>query len=156
MGIYEVCLECHNFFLKNGVKDVHSGTFSIEDGSISGVDFLINGQYFAIHDSKLNDGVYLYTAESIAMLKNEIFEGAIYDMSVPPAFIEMCDEISAWVDKYGVVDSAAMSPFNSESFGGYGYSKSSGGGSADGAASGTSWQSVFGDRLRKWRRLNMV
>lgn len=155
MGIYEVCLECHNFFLKNGKEDIHSGTFTIDNGTISGVDFLITGQYFAIHDSKLNDGVYQYTPEVLATLKNETFDGAIYDMSVPPTFIDMCNDITAWQTKYGGVDSVAMSPFTSESFAGYSYSKSSGG-SADGTASATSWQSVFADRLRKWRRLYIV
>lgn len=156
MDITEICFECKNFFLANGRSDIHSGTYTIENGTISNTDFLVEGQYFRIVGSKLSDGVYKNDSEGLATLRDETFSGAIWDMSVPPAFIKMCEDIGEWQTKYGGVDSAAMSPFTSESFGGYSYSKSSGGASGDGTASGNSWQGVFADRLRKWRRLNVI
>jgi hypothetical protein len=156
MDITEICLECKNFFLKNGRSDIHSGNYTIDNGTINGADFLIEGQYFRIVGSTLNDGVYMYTPEGTALLLDETFNGAIWAMSVPPVFIKMCEDIGEWQTRYGGVDSAAMSPFTSESFGGYSYSKSGGGASGDGTASGNSWQGVFADRLRKWRRLNVI
>lgn len=154
--IYEVCLEVNNFFLAKGRSDIHTGTFTIFDGKIENVDFLVDGQYFRIVGSKLQDGVYQYDPSGIKALRDETFSGAIWDMSVPPLFLKMCEEIGEWQAKYGGVDSAAMSPFSSESFGGYSYSKSTGGSSSDSTANGNSWQGVFADRLRKWRRLNAV
>ena len=48
-------------------------------------------------------------------------------------------------------DAAKPTPFVSESFGGYSYSK---GQNAAGAAN-NSWQAVFADELRKWRRISL-
>lgn len=156
MDITEICLECKNFFLANGRSDIHSGTYTIENGTISNTDFLIEGQYFRIVGSKLNDGVYKNDSEGLATLHDETFGGAIWDMSVPPAFIEMCEDIGEWQTKYGGVDSAAMSPYSSESFGGYSRTIANGGTTSDGTVKAVSWQGVFADRLRKWRRLNVI
>ena len=49
-------------------------------------------------------------------------------------------------------DSENMSPYTSESFDGYSYSK--GGNSKGGTA--TSWQSQFADRLKPYRRLYVI
>ena len=78
-------------------------------------------------------------------------------MAVPPSVIALSAEIEAWQEKYGGVDSTAMSPYTSESFGGYSYSKSRGGsgnGSSD-SGSGT-WQSVYANRLNKWRKIRAI
>ena len=86
----------------------------------------------------------------------DAFDGSIWAMAVPPDVIALAEEIEAWQAKYGGVDSAAMSPFNSESFGGYSYSKYGGGtsGSTTGASSpSASWQSVFASRLNRWRKI---
>ena len=51
-----------NFFV---VKDgVHEGTYAIESGTFS-VDFLQHGQYFKIHGSVFNDGVYQYPVDNL-------------------------------------------------------------------------------------------
>lgn len=160
MNLSEICLECKNFFLKNGNSDIHSGTYRIQDGAISNTDFLIENQYFRIVGSKLNDGVYRNDSESLSKLANETFDGAIWDMSVPPAFVKMCEEISKWEEKYGGVNGVANSPYSShsESFSKYSesWSKSSGGSNADGSASGNTWQGIYANQLRKWRRLNII
>ena len=46
----------------------------------------------------------------------------------------------------------SMSPFTSESFGGYSYSKSSGSG-GNGEAQALSWQRQFQSSLNKWRKI---
>ena len=55
--------------------------------------------------------------------------------------------------RYADVNGVNMSPFNSESFGGYSYSKSSGGaGDSTKDKSGT-WQGAFGAELQPWRKI---
>lgn len=133
------------------------GTFVIEGGNLrltydDGAAFsnvpLVNGQYFRIINSNLNDGVYKYPETHLA---DETFDGAVWTMGVPPAVIAIIKDIKDWQDKYGGVDSTAMSPYTSESFGGYSYTKANGG-DADNSA-GASWQSVFGKRLSHWRKI---
>lgn len=153
MSIYEVCLEVHNFFAKE--SDIHKGEYTIANGAITNVGFLAENQYFRIKGSVFNDGVYKYTSEALDDLIAESFSGEIWAMSPPKAFIEMCDKMSDWENRYGGVDSAAMSPFNSESFGGYSYSKSNNAG-ADGSSAASSVFGVFASDLNKWRRLNRV
>ena len=155
----ELCQELKNWF------DVerHFGTFSVEDGELV-LPFLQDGQYFRIAGSVFNDGVYKYEPDLTPteehpethrpVLHDEVFDGAVWAMAVPPAVIALAEEIGAWQEKYGGVDSAAMSPFASESFGGYSYSKGSrsGSGSAESGNSG-SWQGAFADRLNRWRKI---
>ena len=74
-------------------------------------------------------------------------------MSPTSAFLELVAEIEAWQAKNGGVDSNAMSPYQSESFGGYSYSKSGGGSSDGGASSVPTWQSTYASRLKAYRRI---
>ena len=66
---------------------------------------------------------------------------------IPKAVVELAGEIAAWQEKYGAV---IDSPYTSESFGGYSYSKASGAG--DSAGSG-GWQAAFRARLNPYRKL---
>ncbi len=87
-----------------------------------------------------------------SFLKDEIFDGEIWAMAIPQEFVFLAGEIKAWQDKYGGIDSEAMSPFQSESFGGYSYSK--GGSSVSNRASSvTTWSNTFASRLNKWRKI---
>lgn len=154
--IEEVCRELNNWFDTNpndGTKNHYFGNFVIDGGMIDLSDIDIKqDQYFRIIGSVFNDGVYRYPAEGLA---DETFDGAVWTMAVPPAIITLSTEIDDWKAKYGTVDSVAMSPFISESFGGYSYSKSGGGAASDGNGtiqSGT-WQSAFANRLNKWRKI---
>ena len=159
MNITEICLECKNFFLREHEKSIHSGTFTISGGSITPLDFLKIGQYFRIVGSDIgNDGVYQYTGYSIPELADETFTGAIWAMSVPRAFLDLCGEIGEWQNKYGGVGSTNMSPYSSESIAGvYSRTKSSGGSSAgSGESSVETWQSVYKSRLNKWRRISVL
>jgi hypothetical protein len=124
------------------------GKFIIENGALVGDYKIATGQFFRIIGSALNDGVYIYGQEE---LSDEEFDGAIWLMAVPKDVRNLIIEIDAWVGKYGGVDSANMSPYQSESFGGYSYSKASGGSSSQ--ASVPTWQSVFADRLGRYKKL---
>lgn len=127
----------------------YTGTFSIENGEIVELsDELAEGQYFRVMGSLFNDGVH----QKGDVLKDETFEGAVWSMGVPPEVVALANDIAAWQEKYGAVDSPAMSPYDSESFGGYSYSKQQGYASVGGGML-TAWQAVFDARLKMWRKI---
>lgn len=146
----EICQEIKNWFDRNQPK--YHGRFEVKNNIVyfKGQELPIqNGQYFRIIGSVFNDGVHLRSSDLI----NESFSGSVWLMAVPCAVIDLSTEIKEWQNKYGGVDSENMSPYNSESFGGYSYSKS-GGGSSDGSNTGTgTWQSTFAKRLNAWRKI---
>jgi hypothetical protein len=150
MGLDIICAELNNYFIKD-VTAIHLGDFEVKDGMVSPLDFLKQGQWFRIIGSDLNDGVYLYNGEPMD-LKDEVFNGAIWAMSVPPIVLALAADIDAWREKNEALDSENMSPYSAESFDGYSYSK--GGNSRGGTA--TSWQSQFADRLKPYRRLYVI
>lgn len=154
VDITEICAYCHNYFAPKAKKRdgsyKHSGTFVISGHTIEPLDFLSANQYFRIVGSGANDGVYCNTTESLEILTDEEFTGEIWEMSVPRAFLALCADISAWRAKNEAVDSDNMSPFTSESFGGYSYTKS--GSNADSGSNAT-WQTQFGKRLNAWTRI---
>lgn len=158
MDITEMCLECKNFFLRDGVKDIHSNIYTISGHVIAPLDFIIPGQFFRITGSVLNDGVYQNTTEGLASLQDETFEGNIWAMAVPPAFLKLCEEIDEWQNKYGNIGSMNMSPYVSQSISGvFSATKSSNGGSSgSGESSVQTWQSVYKPRLNKWRRISVL
>ena len=131
----------HNYF----VKERHTGHYSISDNALD-LPYLKDGQYFRVVGSDLNDGIYQYPAQ----LLDEEFDGEIWAMSVPRSLIDLADEIEAWNSKYG---DAVDSPYQSESFGGYTYSKGSGSSGAGKMATPTGWQDKFGSRLNQWRKI---
>lgn len=140
----EICDHIHNYF----VMDIHTGNFTISNGQID-CDFLQNNQYFRIVGSTFNDCVYKYPASDLV---DEEFSGAVWAMGVPPSLIALLSEIQAWIEQYGGSDSTLTSPFTSESFNNYSYSKASGT-NADGSYAPISWQNIFAKRLDRWRKL---
>lgn len=136
----QVLMHLNNWFLVPG--GIHEGIYTIEDGGIA-LPFLANGQYFRICGSVFNDGLRQYPASD---LKAETFYGTVWALAVPKAVIELAAEIEAWQKKNG---EASVSPYQSESFGGYSYSKATD--SASGGA--VTWQSAFRSRLNAWRKL---
>lgn len=151
MTLTEVCQYLRNWFNRkpNGADlPKWQGTFTITSGTLQN-NGLVEGQYFRILGSLFNDGVHKVGD----VLTDETFEGAVWAMAVPQEVIDLVAEIGEWQDKYGGVDSANLSPYNSESFGGYSYSKS-GGGAANSASGGAgTWQSVYASRLNMWRKI---
>lgn len=141
MILSELCQELKNWFCDDA--DIHADAYTIENGTLS-LPFLIEGQYFRICGSALNDGVYKY--DNKLSLHDETFTGTIWAMKIPPSFVDLATEIDNWIQKNG---EAVSSPYQSESWGGYSYSMKSGG-----AESGSvSWKSVFGGSLNRWRKL---
>lgn len=135
----EIMAYLHNFFLVEGA--VRTGTFKVRNGSLN-LPFLMDGQYFLIEGSVFNDGVHQYGNND---LKDEIFTGDIAPMSVPEAFLNLCNDIADWQETNGA---KATSPYQSESFGGYSYTRASG---KDGAS--ISWKTAFASRLNTWRKI---
>lgn len=143
----ELCAELKNYFLRDRDKDIHYGLYKISDGSID-LPFLLDGQYFRIVGSVLNDGVYQYPASALA---DEEFSGAVWAMAVPPSVIALSAEIDAWNEKNA---EALSSPYTSESFGGYSYTKATTGGVGTNGA--FTWRDQFASQLNKWRRLSVL
>ena len=136
----QVLMNIRNWFTVDG--GIHSGTFTIKDGGIT-LPFLAEGQYFRICGSVFNDGLHRYPATDLV---DEEFSGVIWELAIPPAVVDLADEIGAWQEKNG---EASASPYQSESFGGYSYSKATD--SASGGA--VTWQSVFKRQLSAWRKI---
>lgn len=139
-----ICNELNNYF----ETSKYFGTFDIRNGAIDLSQLVENGdlqdgQYFRIVGSIFNDGVYQYPAEG---LQDESFSnGSVWPMAVPKEVIELSTEIASWMEKNSDI---LNSPFQSESFGGYSYSKKSSG-SVEG---GVTWQSQYATRLNQWRK----
>ena len=121
---------------------IYSGTFTIKDGGLT-LPFLADGQYFRICGSVFNDGLHQY---NVLDLTDETFTGTIWALAIPQAVIELAAEIETWQKKNG---DASVSPYQSESFGGYSYSK------ATDAETGraVTWQSAFKQQLSAWRKI---
>lgn len=137
----EICAEIRNYFTRD--EDHYGGTFAVSNGTLP-LDFLQTGQYFRVVGSVFNDGVWQHPATGMT---DEEFNGEIWAMRVPPSLVALAEEI----EEYANSDAAKPSPFASESFGGYSYTKTTNGtGNAD-----NSWQSVFASRLNKWRRIHL-
>lgn len=132
----------HNYF----IKEEHSGEFTISEHALV-VDFLLDGQYFKIEGSVLNDGVYQYPATE---LHDEVFTGKVISMAIPRSLLILVEEIQGWITKFG---ESSYSPFQSESFGGYSYTKGS---TTDkgGKSGAVTWQSVFATRLNAYRKIS--
>lgn len=136
----QVLMNIRNWFPVKG--GIHSGTFTIEDCGIT-LPFLADGQYFRICGSVFNDGLHQY---NVLDLVDETFTGTIWALAIPKAVIELADEIQKWQEKNG---EASVSPYQSESFGGYSYSKST-----DAETGGAvTWQSAFKQQLSAWRKI---
>lgn len=147
----EICAYLNNYFDMTPSHDLLPfwfGVFTVENGGIDLDGKILNGQYFRIQNSIFNDGIYKYPATGLIP---ETFNGKIQALAIPNDLIKIADDIAAWMEKNGSADSAALSPFNSESFAGYSYSKSTG---ADGSAKNAPiWAATFGGRLARWRKL---
>lgn len=136
--ITEICAELRNWF----EVSKHFGTFEISGGKIAPLDFVQKDQYFRIVGSVFNDGVYKNTAD--LELTDEVFSGAVWAMAVPLPVIALAAEIEEYIES----DAGKASPYISESFGGYSYTKAT-----DSNGVPIDWKKAFASRLNKWRKL---
>lgn len=146
--VERIMAHIHNYF----ERACYSGTFTIENNKLS-LDQLIQGQYFRIVGSLLNDGVYI-NDESLS-LRDEVFKGCVYSLAPPKAFLDLCAEIGAWVEKN---KEAIDSPYQSENvIGVYSYTLKSGSGGSggnSGKGNSSSWENRFYSPLNQWRKLS--
>ena len=126
---------------------VHEGEFEITNGYLE-LPFLKDGQYYRICGSVFNDGLYKYSEDNYGdpALENETFTGTVWALAVPKKIVELAREIEEWETKHG---DAVASPYTSESFGGYSYTKATD--STTGAQA--TWETVFRNRLNPYRKL---
>lgn len=126
--------------LKNWfVRDVRYDVFTIEGGALA-LPFVVDGQYYRIEGSVFNNGLHKMGE---ADLEDETFDGTVFALAIPKKVIELAEEIEEWQAKNG-----APAPYQSESFGGYSYSRAT---DANGKA--MTWQSAFSGRLNPWRKI---
>ena len=137
-----VLLHLKNWFI---VPDgVHAGTYKIESRELE-LPFLQDGQYYRICGSVFNDGLHKY-GDIQDKLQNETFTGTVWALAIPKAVVELSEKINEWQIKNG---ETAASPFTSESFGGYSYTKATD--SVTGAVA--TWETVFRTQLNPYRKL---
>ena len=156
-----LCREVRNYFVRSE-SDKVSGSFSVREGGIAlsspaewvyAEDFRIaDGQYFRIVGSLYNDGVWQNSAEFMKNLREEEFTGQVWLMAPPRDFIDLAGEIAAWIERFG---DAALSPYASESFGGYSYTLRGTSRRNESARDNedASWQTAFKRRLAAYRRI---
>ena len=135
----EICTYLKNFFVSNDEDKHYQKGITINGGILTPSFDIKQNQYYRIIGSTFNDGVHKFGDET-DVLTDEVFDGSVWLMSVPKAFLDLVAEIEEYQAKYGQV-----TPYVSESFGGYSYSKSD--------ATAASWQHAFGTRLNAWRKI---
>ena len=130
--LFEVMKLCRNFF----TGEHEDGVFKIENGTVS---LSFKSQYVLIEGSAFNDGLYAYPLEG---LEDEEFNGCMTAVNPPKDFLSLVEEIEAYRSKYEI------SPFISESFGGYSYQRGT-----NGNGKPVSWADAFKDRLKVWTKI---
>lgn len=140
----EVCGYLNNWFPAPG--GVHAGSYTVTDGKLT-LPFLAKGQYYRIIGSVFSDGIHR-AGDTDDVLPPESFRGAVWALAIPPAVIKIAEEINAWE----AANAATLaSPYQSESFGGYSYTKATAGGS--GTQQALTWRNVYAAKLARWRKL---
>lgn len=127
-------------------RDHLHGLFSVEGGTIDSPS-IQEGQYFWVEGSMFNDGLHQHPDFG---MRDEEFEGSIWLLAVPASVVEIAAEIREWQGKNTDITN---SPYQSESFGGYSYSKAQGGVEGN-ETPPAAWQTQFGARLRPYRKLS--
>lgn len=136
-----VLMHLKNWFVVPG--GVHGGVYTVANGAME-LPFLRRGQYYRICGSVFNDGLHKY-GDPTDTLADETFNGTVWALAVPKAVVNLAAEITEWQAKNG---EAVASPYTSESFGGYSYTKATD--TATGAQA--TWETVFKARLNPYRK----
>lgn len=119
----EICAYLRNWFDRDSSGNrLPSWTeqITISGGELAGFsDRLLPGQYFRILDSVMNNGVWQYGTDFLA---DETFNGTVQSMAVPQEIIDAKERWEQYRKQYGEV---LDSPFSSENYFGYSWSKDS-------------------------------
>ena len=121
------------------VNQIKVEKFTIEGGKIAPSDFLKEEDHYRIIGSKHNDGLYQYPNSD---LTDEVFDGAVWVMRVPPALVTLAQQYKEELEK----ESGKPSAYISESFGGYSYTKAT---NSKGVP--LNWKHLHADELNQWR-----
>lgn len=141
----DICAELRNYFCKDEDKII--GDFSVSNGMLVPSVDLQEGQCYRIVGSVFNDGVH---RSDDVLIDEESFHGGVWKMRVPADVLELARDIEKWLDDNNAI---IHSPYMSESFGGYSYTKSSNG--QENGVTNVTWQSVFASKLAKYRRIRV-
>lgn len=135
----QVLLSLRNWF----VADKATGRIRVEGGALVPPEglALADGQYIRVTGSVFNDGLHRWPCTGMT---DEEFVGTVWALAVPRAVIDLADEIEAWQTEHA---EELGSPYASESFGGYSYTRVGGDGSP------ITWRQQFKARLDPWRKL---
>lgn len=125
------------------VRDKATGRIRVEGGALVPPEglALADGQYIRVTGSVFNDGLHRWPCTGMA---DEEFVGTVWALAVPRAVVDLADEIEAWQTEHA---EELDSPYASESFGGYSYTRVGGDGSP------ITWRQQFKARLDPWRKL---
>lgn len=125
------------------VRDKATGRIRVEGGALVPPEglALADGQYIRVTGSVFNDGLHRWPCTGMA---DEEFVGTVWALAVPRAVVDLADEIEAWQTEH---TEELGSPYASESFGGYSYTRVGGDGSP------ITWRQQFKARLDPWRKL---
>lgn len=125
------------------VRDKATGRIRVEGGALVPPEglALADGQYIRVTGSVFNDGLHRWPCTGMA---DEEFVGTVWALAVPRAVLDLADEIEAWQTEH---TEELDSPYASESFGGYSYTRVGGDGSP------ITWRQQFKARLDPWRKL---
>lgn len=135
----EVLRTLNNWFEVPGKR--LTGRFAVEGSALSLPDgWLLEGQYFLVSGSILNDGLHQWPAE----LKDEEFFGEVKALAVPQAVIDLAARIEEWQTKYG---KAAESPYQSQTAQGVSIT------TKQGASGEYGWRDAFRAEMNRWRKL---
>lgn len=137
----ELCKELNNWFDYKRLE----GTYTVSDGALV-IPEAQDGQFVRLCGSVFNDGVHRYPLYNLI---DESFCGVIWLMAVPREVISLSREIDTWQEEY---QATIRNPYQSESFGGYSYTKASGTASGVNGAGGITWQMAFADKLSHYRK----
>lgn len=132
----------HNWFERETVI----GEWTIEGGRID-LPHVQEGQFYRIKGSVFNDGLHRHPD---GYLRDETFRGGISALVIPRSLLELVDEIAEWQAKYG---EAEQSPYVSESFENYSYSKGTVAGASSNSDLTSGWQREFKGRLIPYRKI---
>ena len=144
-----VLAHIHNWFVRYRFT---AKNCTIQGGTLPASVPVIEGQWYRVEGSSLNDGLHLHPATD---LMDETFSGTISLLAIPKPLLATVDEIAEWVEATNESDKAALaSPYQSESFGGYSYTVKSGSRSQNGSGGLTGWQAAFAPDLNAWRKIS--
>ena len=151
VGILEQVLwHIHNWFER---EQIPVSTCCIDDGSLptSITDQMLDGQWYRIEGSCLNDGLHQHPA---ADLMDETFDGTISLLAIPRPLLRLAEQIQDYIDATSEANQKALSsPYQSESFDGYSYTLKSGSVADSGSGGLTGWQAAFASQLNPWRKM---